>query len=73
MTSCLHKSHFLAQIFQSSKNETFDQIVFSDKQKEEALILILKRKAELLRDIERVKRDVEENQKEIAFFEDPVG
>ena len=44
-----------------------------DKQKEEALILILKRKAELLRDISRVKKDVDENQKEIAFFEDPVA
>merc|ERR1712227_585776 len=44
-----------------------------DKQKEEALILILKRKAELLRDIARVKKDVDENQKEIAFFEDPIA
>jgi len=44
-----------------------------DKQKEEALVLILKRKAELLRDIARVKKDVDENQKEIAFFEDPVA
>ena len=44
-----------------------------DKQKEEALVLILKRKAELKRDIDRVKRDVEENQKEIAFFEDPIA
>ena len=44
-----------------------------DKQKEEALILILKRKAELLRDISRVKKDVDENQKEIAFFENPVA
>jgi len=43
-----------------------------DKQKEEALILILKRKAELLRDIARVRKDVQENEKEISFFEDPV-
>lgn len=42
-----------------------------DKQKEEALILILKRKAELLRDIARVRKDVQENEKEISFFEDP--
>jgi len=44
-----------------------------DKQKEEALILIMRRKAELMRDIARIRRDVEENQKEISFFEDPVG
>lgn len=44
-----------------------------DKQKEEALILIMRRKAELMRDIARIRRDVEENAKEISFFEDPVG
>lgn len=43
-----------------------------DKQKEEALILILKRKAELQKDIARVKKDIQENLKEISFFEDPV-
>ena len=26
-----------------------------------------------MRDIARIRRDVEENQKEISFFEDPVG
>ena len=36
-------------------------------------MLILKRKAELLRDIARVKKDVDENGREIAFFEDPVA
>merc|ERR1711937_423875 len=44
-----------------------------DKQKEEALILILRRKAELMRDISRIRRDVEENAKGISFFEDPIG
>ena len=43
-----------------------------DKQKEEALILILKRKAELQKDIFRVKKDIQENLKEISFFEDPA-
>lgn len=32
-----------------------------------------RRKAELMRDISRIRRDVEENAKEISFFEDPIG
>jgi len=32
----------------------------------------LKRKAELQKDIFRVKKDIQENLKEISFFEDPA-
>ena len=36
-------------------------------------MLILKRKAELLRDIARLRTDVQDNLQEIGFFEDPVA